>query len=119
MRVRKLINLFRKDQARDRGIIAGQAVKIRDLEGKLADAQATSKPRPDDNTERIEHLEEELTKQARLIDQLRAGVVDDAQTNELRRQITDLRTANKALHREVTDLTAANSGIPQIAEVSS
>lgn len=120
MRIRDVIRRFRGDQARARGVIAGQAVKIRDLESKLeaAEAAVIKAMRGQSEAERVEYLDKELTRRARLIDQLRAGVVDDSQTAELRRQVHDLRAANKGLHERVEILTAANSGVPRRVEVA-
>ncbi|MFJ5804821.1 hypothetical protein [Streptomyces sp. NPDC093093] len=117
MRVRDLIRRFRGDQARAASVIAGQAVKIRDLEAKVTEAEAAVfklMRGGGEESARIEYLERLLTRQVETIRQLRAGVADDAQTAELRRQINDLRTANKALHTTVEILTAANSGIRRI-----
>lgn len=114
MRVQTLIRRFRGDQTRAAGVIAGQAAKIRDLETRLATSEGTvlklMAGRGD--VDQIGYLEKELARRARLIDQLRAGVVDDAQTAVLRRQVHDLRTAVLGLHDQVAILTAANSGIP-------
>jgi hypothetical protein len=120
MRIRDVIRRFRGDQAKARGVIDGQAVKIRDLESKLEAAEAAliKAMRGQSEAERVEYLDRELTLRARLIDQLRAGVVDDAQTAELRRQMHDLRAANKALEARLACLQADNSGIPTLTEVA-
>ncbi|MFB6809455.1 hypothetical protein [Streptomyces sp. NPDC056387] len=115
MRVRDLIRRVRRDQARSAGVIAGQAVKIRDLERKLETAHAALvkgiQARGGDADDRIGFLTRELERRARLIDQLRAGVVDDAQTAELRRQVRDLRAAHRAAELRLAMLQAANDGI--------
>lgn len=115
MRVRDLIRRFRGDQDRAAGVIAGQAVKIRDLEAKLETAEtAIVKLMRSGNSgtdEQIRFLKAELEKRARLIDQLRAGVVDDAQTAELRRQNHDLRQAHRDAERRLAELQAANDRI--------
>ncbi|WKD36554.1 hypothetical protein [Streptomyces xanthophaeus] len=122
MRVRDLIRRFRGDQNRAQGVIDGQAVKIRDLESKLEATEAalvkSMRSGRGGTDEQVGFLKQELERRARLIDQLRAGVVDDAQTAELRRQIHDLKAAHKGLHEEVAILTAANSGIPRLAEAA-
>lgn len=120
MRIRDVIRRFRGDQARARGVIAGQAVKIRDLEARLASSETTvlklMAGRGD--VDQIGYLEKELARRARLIDQLRAGVVDDAQTAELRRQLRQRTAAVKALEERCAELQAANSGIPARVEVA-
>lgn len=118
MRVRRLINLFRSDQTRAQGVINGQAIKIRDLESKLTAAETANVKlmrsghgRTDDQ---IKFLKQELEKRARLIDQLRTGVIDDAQTIELRRQLHQERQATWALENRLAQLQAENSGISRI-----
>lgn len=118
MRVRDLIKAFRGDQDRAAGVIAGQAVKIRDLETKLETAEmAIVKLMRSGNSgtdDQIRFLKTELEKRARLIDQLREGVVDDAQTAELRRQNHDLRAAYRGVEQRLAILQAANDGISQV-----
>jgi hypothetical protein len=118
MRVRDLIRRFRGDQDRAAGVIEGQAVKIRDLESKLEAAETAivklMRSGHGGSDDQIKFLTRELEKRARLIDQLRGGVVDDAQTAELRRQLHDARQARRGLEDIVADLQAANSGIPRL-----
>lgn len=118
MRVRDLIRRFRGDQDRAAGMIAGQAVKIRDLETKLEAAHAAlvknMQTRNTGSDDQVKFLTRELERRARLIDQLREGVVDDAQTAELRRQLHDARQARRGLEDIVAALQAANSGIPRL-----
>lgn len=121
MRIRDVIRRFRGDQARARGVIAGQAVKIRDLEGKLAGAEAAVvKAMRDGGTEsdRVAYLKKQLKAQVETIRQLRSGVVDDAQTAELRRQNRDLNTALRGLHERVEILTAQSAEVPRRIEAA-
>ncbi|MFG2978830.1 hypothetical protein ACGFYY_38315 [Streptomyces sp. NPDC048331] len=115
MRVRTLIRRFRGDQTRAAGVIAGQAVKIRDLEARLATADAAviklMRNGNSGSDDQIKFLKRELERRARLIDQLRTGVVDDAQTAELRRRLHDTQQANRGLEQRLALLQAANSGI--------
>lgn len=119
MRVRDLIRRFRGDQDRAAGVIAGQAVKIRDLESKLEAAHAAliknMQTRSSGSDDQVKYLTRELEKRARLIDQLREGVVDDAQTAELRRQNHDLRAAYRGIEQRLAILQAANDGISSSA----
>lgn len=117
MRVRDLIRRFRGDQTRAQSVIDGQAVKIRDLETRLEAAETAVVKLMrggGGDVDRIGFLNRELEKRARLIDQLREGIVDDSQTAELRRQLHDARQARRGLEDIVADLQAANSGIPRL-----
>lgn len=115
MRVRDLIRRFRGDQTRAQGVIDGQAIKIRDLESKLEAAETAvvklMRSGHGGTDDQIRFLKQELEKRARWIDQLREGMADDAQTAELRRQVTDLRTANRGLEERLAILQAANDRI--------
>lgn len=115
MRVRDLIRKFRGDQARAAGMIAGQAGKIRDLESKLDAAEtAIVKLMQSGNAgtdEQVRFLKKELEKRARLIDQLRAGVVDDAQTAALRYDRDQALAAARALEHRLAIFQAANDRI--------
>lgn len=120
MRVRDLIRRFRGDQDQARGVIAGQAARIRDLESRLSASESTvlklMAGRGD--VDQIGYLEKELKRRARLIDQLRAGVVDDAQTAELRRQLGVAQSAIRSYERLTAELQAANDGISRPVEVA-
>lgn len=120
MRVRDLIRRFRGDQTRAQGVIDGQAVKIRDLESRLASSETTvlklMAGRGD--VDQVGYLEKELARRARLIDQLRRGVPDDGYVRELRRQRDQERAAVKALESRLAVLQAKNSGISTLAEVA-
>ncbi|MGW7435665.1 hypothetical protein [Streptomyces sp. NPDC054849] len=122
MRPRDLIKAFRGDQAKAQDVIVAKDARIHELEDKLAaterDVIKLMRSGNSSAIDRIGYLEKELNRRARTIDQLRAGVVDDAQTAELRRQLHDLRAAHKGLHAQVEILTAANSGIPTLVEVA-
>ncbi|MCB5168046.1 hypothetical protein LG634_24865 [Streptomyces bambusae] len=115
MRVRDLIRRFRGDQARSAGVIAGQAVKIRDLETRLESAHAAltknMQTRSSGTDDQIRFLTAELERRARLIDQLRAGVVDDAQTRQLRYERDQAVAAARGLERRLAEFQAENDGI--------
>ncbi|AZM91465.1 hypothetical protein [Streptomyces sp. W1SF4] len=114
MRVRDLIRRFRGDQTRAAGVIAGQAVKIRDLEARLETAEAAVVKLMRGggaDIDRVGFLTTELERRARQIDQLRAGVVDDAQTAALRFALQQERAAVRALESRLAMLQAANDGI--------
>ncbi|MFJ3923069.1 hypothetical protein [Streptomyces sp. NPDC090022] len=117
MRVRDLIRRFRGDQARQAGVIAGQAVRIRDLETRLDAAEtAVVKLMRSGNTgsdDRILYLTRELERRARLIDQLRAGVIDDAQTAALRYDLRQAVERARLLERRLAVLQADNEGISE------
>lgn len=113
MRVRDLIRRFRGDQDRSAGIIAGQAVKIRDLEARLeaAESAVVKLMRSGGSDDRIGFLTAELERRARLIDQLREGVVDDAQTAALRYDRDQAKARARGLEQRLAMLQAANDGI--------
>ncbi|MFF3622365.1 hypothetical protein [Streptomyces sp. NPDC002467] len=117
MRVRDLIRRFRGEQDRSAGVIAGQAVKIRDLEAKLETAETAivklMRAGHGGTDDQVRFLKKELEQRARLIDQLRAGVVDDAQTAALRYDLQQARAAARALESRLAMLQAANDGISQ------
>ncbi|MFE0651387.1 hypothetical protein ACFVZH_22640 [Streptomyces sp. NPDC059534] len=98
--------------------IVAKNARIRELEEQLDTQhrlrQADSRP----NTALLTDMEQQLQRQARTITQLRAGVVDDAQTAELRRQLSLAQRTIRELGSRVEDLQAANSGIPQLREVN-
>ncbi|MER5482977.1 hypothetical protein ABT024_07135 [Streptomyces sp. NPDC002812] len=121
MRVRDLIRRFRGDQNRAQGVIDGQAAKIRDLESRLTSSETTvlKLMAGRGGVDQVGYLEKELNRRARIIDQLRAGVVDDAQTAELRRQLRQAKGIASALTLRIENLQAANSGIPRRVEVAS
>lgn len=120
MRVRDLIRRFRGDQNRAQGVIDGQAVKIRDLEARLAKSEATvlklMAGRGD--VDQVGYLEKELQRRARQIDQLREGQMDDPYIRELQRQVRQERAATRDLERRLATLQADNSGIAALAEVA-
>ncbi|MFD5509160.1 hypothetical protein ACFWIB_15465 [Streptomyces sp. NPDC127051] len=115
MRVRDLIRRFRGDQDRSAGIIAGQAVKIRDLESKLENTEAAiaklMRAGSGGTDLQVDFLKKELAKKARLIDQLRAGVVVDAQTAALRHDRNQAMARARGLEQQLAMLQAANDGI--------
>lgn len=118
MRVRDLIRRFRGDQAKAAGVIAGQAAKIRDLETKLEAAETAVvrmiRSGRGGSDDQARFLKTELERRARLIDQLRAGVVDDAHTAALRYDRDQAIERARGLERRVAELQAANSSISLI-----
>ncbi|MDF2708145.1 MAG: hypothetical protein K0R62_3797 [Nonomuraea muscovyensis] len=56
----------------------------------------------------VDSLESRIQRLTRIVSQLRAGVVDDEQTAELRRQLATEKAANKALALRLAEVTAAN-----------
>lgn len=115
MRVRDLIRRFRGDQTRAQGVIDGQAVKIRDLEAKLEATETAvvklMRSGHGGTDDQIRFLKRELEKRARLIDQLRAGIVDDAQTKALRYDRDQAIERAKGLEQRLAILQAANDRI--------
>lgn len=122
MRPRDLIKRFRGDQAKAQDMLAAKDARIHELEAKLTaserDVVRLIRNASGSDVDRVGYLTKELERRARWIDQLRKGVVDDAQAAELRRQNHDLRVALTGLHDRVEILTAANSGIPRLIEVA-
>lgn len=122
MRPNDLIKRFRGDQARAHDVIVAKDARIQELEGKLAaserDVVRLIRNASGSDVDRVGYLTKELERRARWIDQLREGVVDDGQTAELRRQVTDLRTANRALEARLAELQADNDGISARVEVA-
>ncbi|MFC8267764.1 hypothetical protein ACFUIZ_18835 [Streptomyces cinereoruber] len=99
---------------RAQDVILAKNARIRDLEEQLDIQQRLRQAGSQPSTALLDDLERQLQQQARTITQLRAGVVDDAQTAELRRQLAQEKRANHDLHDRLADLQAANSGISQL-----
>lgn len=56
----------------------------------------------------VDSLEQRIQRLTRIVTQLRAGVVDDEQTAELRRQLGLAQSATRALAVRLEELTVAN-----------
>ncbi|WP_406336591.1 hypothetical protein OG814_33170 [Streptomyces zaomyceticus] len=56
----------------------------------------------------VDSLEQRIQRLTRIVTQLRAGVVDDEQTAELRRQLGLAQSATRALAVRLDELTTAN-----------
>ncbi|MFJ6935725.1 hypothetical protein [Streptomyces sp. NPDC101132] len=114
MLMRPLVRRLRAAQ----DVIVAKDARIHDLESKLEAAEAAvvklMRSGAGGADDRIRFLTTELDKRARLIDQLRAGVVDDAQTAALRYDRDQARAAARALESRLADLQAANSGIRRV-----
>ncbi|MFB7589326.1 hypothetical protein [Streptomyces sp. NPDC056169] len=94
--------------------------RIRELETNLASAQdrtyELARGRADVN--HVIQLEKQVETLTTTVSQLRKGVVDDALTAELRRQLTLEKRANRDLHDRLAVLQAANSGISEIRVIA-
>jgi len=114
--MRQLIRRFRTAQ----NIAVAQAARIRELEASLDAAEdgVRKLARSRGDVDHVIQLEKQLKRLTESVQQLRAGVVDDAQTTELRRQLHQERQATRALENRLAELQAANSGIPSRIEVA-
>jgi len=110
--------LDRARTAEDKAV--AKDARIRELETNLtaAEDRAYKLARSRGNVEYVVDLERQLKRLTESVTQLRKGVVDDAQTADLRRQLHLARRAVRELHARDVDLQAANSGIPAIREVN-
>ena len=94
--------------------------RIRELETNLTAAEdrsyALARSRTD--VDHVIELERQVKQLTGAVLQLRKGVVDDAQTAELRRQLGVERSVTRALEQRLADLQAANSGIPTLRQVA-
>lgn len=59
----------------------------------------------------VDSLERRIQRLIGIVTQLRAGVVDDEQTAELRRQLALEKAASKALASRLAEVTAANHAL--------
>ncbi|MFE2556020.1 hypothetical protein ACFXGT_08280 [Streptomyces sp. NPDC059352] len=100
--------------------VVAKVARIHELETNLAASEdrAHLLARSRGDVAHVLDLEQQLKRQVETITQLRKGVVDDAQTAELRRQLHLARRAVRELHARCAELQAANSGIPAIREVT-
>lgn len=79
------------------------------LRAELVKAQEAARRLPQTETEmECADLRRRITGLLATVDQLRAGVVDDAQTAELRRQLAVERRANRGLEQRLYEMTLAN-----------
>ncbi|MFF8409026.1 hypothetical protein [Streptomyces omiyaensis] len=86
---------------------------IRELESNLAAAEdrAFTLARGRGDVDHVIQLEQRVKELTETVAQLRRGVPDDAQTAELRRQLTQEKRATRDLDARLATLQAANSGI--------
>ncbi|MFE1348179.1 hypothetical protein [Streptomyces sp. NPDC058757] len=93
---------------------------IRELESNLAAAEdrAHAFARGRGDVEHIIQLEQQVQALTESVAQLRRGVVDDAQTAELRSQLAQEKRAVRDLDARLAVLQAANSGISQLRVIA-
>ncbi|MFB7278099.1 hypothetical protein ACFCZV_13405 [Streptomyces hydrogenans] len=93
---------------------------IRELETNLevAEARAFALARGRGDVDHVIQLEQQVKKLTETVAQLRRGVVDDAQTAELRRRLAQEQRAVRDLDARLATLQAANSGIPQLRVIA-
>ncbi|MFD7978857.1 hypothetical protein [Streptomyces sp. NPDC059071] len=95
----------RHAQARIAAATAGLRADLEATQVKLAAATRL----PATETEmRCDDLEQRVKELLATVAELRAGVVDDAQTAELRRQLGIALRANRALEQRLYEMTLAN-----------